>query len=245
MTPAAPTAPTTPTVVLVHGAFADSSSWNAVAAQLAAAAVDVVAFANPLRSVRADAGALVDLVRSLDRPVVLVGHSYGGMVATQAAADLDGVTALVFVGAFVPAPGESAGDLAGRFPGSTLGDTLVPTPLTDGGTEFRIDPARFHQQFAHDVEPAQAAAMAVAQRPVTEGALGEPLGAASAAWSTLPSWSVFGDDDRNIPVASHRWMAERAGFVGVTELAGASHAIAVSQPDAVAAAVLAAVRHGA
>lgn len=234
---------TTPTAVLVHGAFADSSSWDAVAAQLTAQDVDVVAFANPLRSVRADARALQDLVRSLDRPVVLVGHSYGGMVATEAAADLDAVTALVFVGAFVPAPGESAGDLAGRLPGSTLGETLLPTPLTDGGVEFRIDPTRFRHQFAHDVSAPVAAAMAIAQRPVTEAALGEPLGASRAAWASLPAWSVFGEDDRNIPVAAHRWMAERAGFVDATELAGASHAIAVSQPDAVAAAVLAAVRH--
>lgn len=232
-----------PTVVLVHGAFADSSSWDRVVDRLHEHDVDVVAAANPLRGVDEDGAALVDLVRSLGRPTVLVGHSYGGMVVTHAAPALAEVRGLVYVGAFVPAPGESAGDLAGRFDGSTLGETLVPTPLSTGGVEFRIAPDRFHRQFAEDVDAAVARRMAVSQRPVTEAALGGPLSADRAAWQDVPSWSVFGSADRNIPVEAHRWMADRGPFRGVSELEGVSHALAVSRPDAVAAVVLAAVGH--
>ncbi len=233
----------TPTVVLVHGAFADSSSWDGVVDHLDARGVSAVAFANPLRGVVSDARALTDLVRSVGGPTVLVGHSYGGMVLTEAAPALTDVQALVYVGAFVPATGESAGDLAGRFDGSTLGETLVPTPLADGGVEFRIDPERFHHQFAEDVPAGTARHMAVAQRPVTEAALGDALTVDEVAWQHVPSWSVFGSADRNIPVEAHRWMADRGPFRGVAELEDASHALAVSRPDAVAATILEAVDH--
>jgi pimeloyl-ACP methyl ester carboxylesterase len=229
------------TAVLVHGAFADSSSWDGVVRLLSDANVDCVSFANPLRSSRTDGELLVDLLRSLDGRIVLVGHSYGGMVITEAAAVAESVAALVYVGGFVPLPGESPAELAGRFPGSTFGETLLPTSLADGGVEFRIDPARFHHQFAEDVPSAEAHLMAVKQRPVTSVGLEGPLVARRAAWQELPSWSVYGDGDRNIPGEVHRFQAERAHFVGVDEVAGASHAVAVSRPDRVAAAVLAAV----
>ncbi|PRY14652.1 alpha/beta fold hydrolase [Kineococcus rhizosphaerae] len=234
-----------PVVVLVHGAFAESASWAEVAETLHDRGVETVAVANPLRSVASDAAYLADVVRGLvagsARPVVLVGHSYGGMVVTEAAAALrDVVVGLVYVAAFVPARGEDALELSGRFPGSTLGDTLLSYPLTGGGQEFRIDPARFAAQFAADVPAETARTMAVTQRPVTEAALAQDL-SVDPAWADVPSWSVYGDADLNIPAAAQAFMAERAGVRGVTVVAGASHAVAVSHPDAVASAVLEAV----
>jgi pimeloyl-ACP methyl ester carboxylesterase len=230
----------TPTVVLVHGAFAESASWNGVAARLAAGGVPTIAFANPLRRVADDAAALSGLVATLDGPVLLVGHSYGGMVATEAAPTIGSLAGVVYVGAFVPDRGESALDLSGRFPGSTLGDTLLQIPLAAGGNEVRIDPAIFPAQFAADVDAATAALMAITQRPVTEAALADGLGV-DPVWRTLPSWSVFGELDRNIPAAAHRFMAERAAAEEVVEVHGASHALAVSHPGTVADVVLAAV----
>ena len=232
----------TPVVVLVHGAFAESASWNGVVERLSAAGVTSVALANPLRSVAGDAAYLRDVVAALGRPVVLAGHSYGGMVITEAAAGNAAVRALVYVSAFTPEPGESALQLSGRFEGSTLGPALLSTPLAGGGVEFTIDPAKFAGQFAADADPRTAALMAVTQRPVTERALSDGLAAAEAPWRSLPSWFVWGSDDRNIPAAALRFMAERAGARGSREIAGASHALTVSQPDAVAETILAAVR---
>ncbi|NAZ73972.1 alpha/beta fold hydrolase [Kineococcus sp. T13] len=232
---------TTPTAVLVHGAFAESASWAGVAETLRERGVDVVAAANPLRSVATDAAYLTDVVRGLGRPVVLIGHSYGGMVITAAADALgEQVSALVYVAAFAPERGESALVLSGRYPGSTLGGTLLAHPLSGGGQEFRIDPARFAAQFAADVDPALATTMATTQRPVTEAALAEEL-AVEPAWKRLPSWSVYGDADLNIPAAALAAMATRAGARGTTVVPGASHAVGVSHPDAVATAVLAAL----
>ena len=229
-----------PTVVLVHGAFAESASWAEVAETLRERGVDVVAVANPLRSVTGDATYLADVVRGLGRPVVLVGHSYGGMVITQAAAELEDVTALVYVAAFVPDRGESALELSGRYPGSTLGETLLAYPVSSGGNEFRIDPERFAAQFAADVPAELATTMALTQRPIAEAALTEPL-SAEPAWKRLPSWSVYGDGDLNIPAAALAFMAERAGARETTVVEGGSHAVGVSHPDAVVTAVLAAV----
>ncbi|WP_432511471.1 alpha/beta fold hydrolase [Kineococcus sp. SYSU DK001] len=227
-----------PVAVLVHGAFAESASWAEVVETLHDRGVQTVAVANPLRSVDSDAAYLVDVVRGLGRPVVLVGHSYGGMVVTEAAAALgDLVRGLVYVAAFVPDRGESALELSGRYPGSTLGETLLSYPLTGGGQEFRIDPAKFGAQFAADVPAATAEVMALTQRPVTEAALAQPL-SVDPAWKRVPSWSVYGDADLNIPAAAQEAMAERAGVRNSTVVAGGSHAIAVSHPDAVATAVL-------
>ncbi|WP_435736931.1 alpha/beta hydrolase [Cellulosimicrobium sp. PMB13] len=230
-----------PTVVLVHGAFADSTSWNGVVERLRAAGLPAVANANLLRSLSGDAAYLRDVLTGIDGPVVVVAHSYGGMVATQGASGAPNVVGLVYVGAFAPDTGESAFELSARFPGSTLGDAVVPTPLADGGAELTIRQDLFHQQFVADVDEATAALMAVAQRPVTVAALNEPL-ASEPAWRTVPSWFVHGAEDRNIPAEVLRFVAERAGSRGTTEVPGASHALAVSQPDAVAQVVLDAVR---
>lgn len=230
-----------PTVVLVHGAFAESASWSGVVQRLRDRSIDVVAAANPLRSVTGDAAYVRDVIAAISGPVVLVGHSYGGMVITEAAAGNDKVAGLVYVCAFAPDHGESAIELSGRFPGSTLGQALTGYPVSTGGNELAIRPDAFHQQFAADVSPERAAVMYATQRPVTELALTTGLPAATPAWSSIPSWFVFSDQDRCIPVALQRFMANRAGAKSIREVAGASHAISVSQPDAVTAAIVEAV----
>jgi pimeloyl-ACP methyl ester carboxylesterase len=231
-----------PTVVLVHGAFAESASWNGVIERLHAQSLDVVAVANPLRSLAGDAAYVRDVIAGIGRPVVLVGHSYAGMVITEAAAANDAVLGLVYVCAFTPAHGESAFELSMRFPGSTLGDALTAYPLSTGGNELAIRPDRFHHQFAADVSDAEAALMASTQRPATEAALSEGLPTETPAWKDIPAWFVIGDQDLNIPPAVQRFGAERAGSRGTREVAGASHAVAVSHPDAVADTILDAVR---
>ncbi|QJW35150.1 alpha/beta fold hydrolase [Cellulosimicrobium protaetiae] len=228
-----------PTVVLVHGAFAGSSSWNGVLDRLRRRDVPAVAAANPLRSLAGDARYVRDVVDAVGGPVVLVGHSYGGSVITQAAADAPQVVGLVYVAAFAPDTGESALELSGRFPGSTLGDTLTMYPV-EGATELAIRQDLFPAQFAADVDPDTAALMAATQRPVLEAALTEGLPTPDPAWRRVPSRFVLAGDDRNIPAEAVRWMASRAG-ADVLEVPGASHAVAVSHPDVVADTVLAAV----
>jgi pimeloyl-ACP methyl ester carboxylesterase len=229
-----------PTIVLVHGAFAESASWNGVIARLHEHGVRAIAAANPLRSLAGDAAYIRDVIASVEGPVVLVGHSYAGMVITQAAADNDRVVALVYVNAFVPGTGQSAFDLSTSAPGSTLGDALAAYPVTGGGAEFVIRPELFHDQFAADVPEDITDIMAATQRPVTQAALSDALTAETPAWKQIPSWHVFSDQDRNIPVAVLRAGAERAGSRGTTEIAGGSHATAVSRPDIVAATIAAA-----
>ncbi|MER6008976.1 alpha/beta hydrolase [Nonomuraea angiospora] len=175
--------------------------------------------------------------------IVLVGHSYGGMVSTEAAAGNPAVQALVYAAAFAPEPGESAFLLSGKFEGSTLGGALEAYPVASGGNEFRIAADKFHHQFCADVDAEEAALMAASQRPVTERALTDGLAASEPAWHTKPSRFAHGERDLSIPAAALRFMAERARSRGTREVAGASHAIAASQPDAVAAAVLDAVGH--
>jgi pimeloyl-ACP methyl ester carboxylesterase len=212
------------TIVLVHGAFAESASWDPVIDRLLAAGHPVVA-------------AVSDLVRTVDGPVVLVGHSYGGAVITNVAADAGRIAALVYIAAFAPDGGESANMLAGRFPGSTLADAVRPVPRDDGTTDLLIATERFHDQFAADVPADLAARMAVTQRPVTLQALEEPCGE-RPLWREVPSWFLVAGADRNIPPALHRFMAERAGARGTVEIPEASHAAAVSRPDASADLIL-------
>ncbi|MBB2753566.1 UNVERIFIED_ORG: pimeloyl-ACP methyl ester carboxylesterase [Rhizobium aethiopicum] len=222
-----------PTVVLVHGAFADSSSWNGVVEILRKDGFQVVAAANPLRGVSNDAAYVSDVVASIAGPVVLVGHSYGGQVISTAANGHDNVKSLVYVAAFAPDTGESVADLAGKFPGGTLGAALAaPVKLSGGGVDLYIDQAKFHDQFASDVPAEQAALMAAAQRPVTDAALNEKSG--EPAWKKLPSWFVYGTDDKNIPAAALGFMAERAGSKRTVVVEGASHVVMVSQPQKVA-----------
>jgi pimeloyl-ACP methyl ester carboxylesterase len=174
--------------------------------------------------------------------VVLVGHSYAGMVITEAAADNDAVTSLVYVNAFAAQTGESASELSAKYPGSTLGDAVAEHPISVGGTELAIRKDSYHHQFAADVPAEQAAVMAATQRPITQEALSDGLTTGTPAWKTIPSWFIFGEQDLNIPVAAHRFMAERAGARGVREVAGGSHALSVSEPAAVTDTILEAAR---
>lgn len=227
-----------PVVVLVHGAFAESASWNGVIEQLYTHGVDAVAVANPLRSVSGDAAYLRDVVAGLGRPVLLVGHSYGGMVITAAGADDPAVTGLVYVAAFAPDRGESAFELSARHPGSTLGEALTAYPVSSGGNELAIRTEVFHEQFCADVPAKTAGLMARTQRPVTEQALKDGLSTDQPAWRTAPSWFVIATDDRNIPAAELREEAARAGARSVREIAGSSHAVSVSHPVEVAEVIL-------
>jgi pimeloyl-ACP methyl ester carboxylesterase len=220
-----------PTVVLVHGAFAESSSWDGVVDRLLAAGHDVVAAANPLRGLAADAQAVSDVVRSIEGPVVVVAHSYGGAVITNVDADAGEIVGLVYVAGFAPEPGESAFALAGMFPGSTLGDAVHPVPRGDGTTDLYIVEDRFHDQFCADVPLDQAARMAATQRPVTQEALQEPSGE-RPLWKHVPSWFLFGELDRSIPAELEHFMARRAQAHRVIEIPGASHAVPVAHPDA-------------
>jgi pimeloyl-ACP methyl ester carboxylesterase len=222
-----------PTIVLVHGAFADSSSWNGVVSRLTGRGYPVVAAANPLRGVKTDADYVSRIIRSVAGPVVLVGHSYGGEVISAAANGNSNVTALVYVAAFAPDQGESAASLSSQFPGGTLGAALAdPVAQADGSKDLYIRQDKFHDQFAADVPAADASLMAAAQRPVADAALAEPNG--SPAWRSLPSWFVYGTLDRNIPAAAQAFMAERARARKTRVVEGGSHVVMISQPESVA-----------
>ncbi|MBO1330422.1 alpha/beta fold hydrolase [Streptomyces sp. VRA16 Mangrove soil] len=227
-----------PTVVLVHGAFADSSSWNGVVARLEHEGYPVVGVANPLRDLAGDSAYLSSVLDTVPGPVVLVGHSYGGAVITDAAAGHANVKALVYVAAFAPDEGESALEITGGHPGSQLPSALVVRTFP-GGQEASIDPASFRRVFAGDVSSREARLMAAAQRPVALAALGAPSSA--PAWRSIPSWYLVAGADRAIPPAAEQAMARRAHAHTVT-VPGASHAVAVSHPRAVADLIEAAAR---
>ncbi|UZE15750.1 alpha/beta hydrolase [Pseudomonas sp. B21-054] len=222
-----------PTVVLVHGAFADSSSWNGVVKILEKDGYPVIAAANPLRGVSSDAQSVASIVKNIKTPVVLVGHSYGGAVISEAAYGNQNVKGLVYVAAFTPEAGETAAELSGRFPGGTLASALsAPVELADGGKDLYIQQDKFHDQFAADVPEAEARLMAAGQRPITVAALNEA--ATDPAWKTIPSWFVYGDKDKNIPPQAMAFMAERAYSKQTVVVKGASHVVMVSNPKVVA-----------
>jgi pimeloyl-ACP methyl ester carboxylesterase len=225
--------PEKPVIVLVHGAFAGSSSWDPVITRLERDGYTVIAAANPLRSVASDGAAISRTVKSIKGAVVLVGHSYGGPVITEAADGNLNVKALVYVAGFAPEVGESSMTLSAKFPGSTLGDSLTAIALPDGDEDLYIQADKFHAQFAADVPDAQAATMAATQRPVTLSALGEP--SRIATWKSLPSYMIYGTADRNIPAAVMKFMAERAHARKAVVVDGASHALMISHPAEVAA----------
>jgi pimeloyl-ACP methyl ester carboxylesterase len=235
------TNPDRPTVVLVHGAFADASSWNGVIERLQADGLSVTAPANPLRGIAADSAYLAAVLSQIEGPVLAVGHSYGGAVITNAATDAANVVGLVYVAAFAPDEGEILGAVEAGSKDSVLNSALVPHtyPTADGGsaTEFSIDPVKARDAFAGDLSDQQAALIAATQRPVAEAAFGEPNG--RPAWKRLPSWAVVATGDRAAGADVVRSMAERAGAT-ITELDG-SHVIMISQPKAVTDVILQAV----
>ena len=227
-----------PTIVLVHGAFAESSSWDPVIDRLLDAGHPVIAAANPLRALATDAAAVADVVRAVEGPVVLAAHSYGGAVMSNVDPDAGEIVGLVYVNGFAPEAGESCFELAGKFPGSMLGETtLRPVPRRDGTTDLYIIEDRFHELFCADVPAQQAARLATTQRPATQEALVEPSGE-RPLWKEVPSWFLVGEDDRIIPAALQHYMADRAGTHRTIEIPGASHGATLSRPGATADLIL-------
>jgi pimeloyl-ACP methyl ester carboxylesterase len=221
-----------PTVVLVHGAFADASSWNGVIERLQQQGCTVVAPANPLRGVATDSAYLASVVNQLDGPVLLVGHSYGGAVITNAAAT--GVVGLVFVAAFAPDEGERLGDVEASSKDSVLNSALVQYnyPAGPGGqtsVEFAINPAKTKEAFAGDLPDHQIALIAATQRPIAAAAFSDVSG--PAAWKKLPSWAVVATGDKAAGADLVRAEAQRAG-ADIIEVEG-SHVIMISQPQTV------------
>jgi pimeloyl-ACP methyl ester carboxylesterase len=232
-----------PTIVLVHGSFADSSGFDEVIRRLQARGYPTMAPANPLRTLVGDAAQLRSVLDTIEGPIVLVAHSYGGMVMTQAATGHPNVEALVYLNGFAPAEGEAANDLAYKFQGSMLTPdhlTVRPHPVTDpseAGLEAYINADVFHEAFAADVDPGTSAVMAASQRPIDLASLQQPAG--PPAWEEIPSWFVIGADDHTIPAELHRYMAERAGAVRTVELS-ASHVVMMSKPAEVVDVIVAA-----
>lgn len=222
-----------PTVVLVHGAFADGSSWNSVIERLQERGVPVIAPANPLRGLSIDSAYIAGVLEQTPGPIIAVGHSYGGAVISNAARHAKNVVGLVFVAAFAPEEGERLGEVTATSKDAILGTALAPRQYpVDGGepaVEFAIDPAKFHDAFAADLPEEQSAIMAATQRPVAELAFSEAAGA--PAWKHLPSWAVIATGDKAAGTDVTRSMAERAGAT-ITDV-DASHVVMISQPEAV------------
>jgi pimeloyl-ACP methyl ester carboxylesterase len=242
MTDAIPQTGAGPTVVLVHGAFADSSGWNGVVERLLAADVPVVAVSNPLRGIAADSAYVASAFAQIPGPIVAVGHSYGGAVISNAATRADNVVGLVYVAGFAPDKGERLSEIESESRDSVLTSALVelryPTGQGDGtAVELAIDPAKFHEAFAADVPVSEAAVMAATQRPIAAGAFTEQ--SEEPAWRRLPSWAVVATGDKAAGSDVVRSMAERAGATSV-EVEG-SHVVMVSQPQAVTDVILQAV----
>ncbi|MGW2715594.1 alpha/beta hydrolase [Streptomyces argyrophyllae] len=233
---------TTPTVVLVHGAFADAASWSAVIEELQSHGIPVIAPPNPLRGLASDAAYVASVAAQIDGPVVLVGHSYGGALITVAGTT-ENVVGLVYVAAYALEEGESLGELQGRFPLSPLVSNLkqwtYPVPGGEPAVEVTIAQDAFPSVFAADVPAEVTKVLAAAQRPLAAAAFEET--ASAAAWRTKPSWALVAGADNAINPEVERFGAKRAGATTV-EIEGASHAVAVSQPKAVAELIRDAVR---
>jgi pimeloyl-ACP methyl ester carboxylesterase len=223
-----------PTVVLVHGAFADASGFAGVVRELQSSGYTVHAPPNPCRGLHTDADAVTRAVSAIDGPVVLVGHSYGGAVITQASAALDDVTALVYLAAFGIDENESAASVQQPFPPAVGATNIVPTPYdapgAAGGPDLFIKPEAFRDTFCADLPVDLAAVMAVTQRPVSAAAFTE--NATSAGWKTKPSWFLVSENDHAIPPEAEAFMAKRMG--ATTDTIAASHCAFIAQPVAVA-----------
>lgn len=225
------------TIVIVHGAFADASSWNGVIERLQEQGYDVVAPPNPLRGVQSDSAYIASFINQIDGPVLLVAHSYGGAVTSNAAAKAANVVGLVYVAAVIPEEGERLTDVHSKD--SILNPVLIERhyPVGSNGEtapEYTIDPAHFRKAFAADVPEERTRLMAAEQRPIAGNAFADASG--PVAWRTLPSWAIIATEDVGAGADIVRTMAQRAR-AKVTELRG-SHAIMVSQPEAVTNVIL-------
>jgi pimeloyl-ACP methyl ester carboxylesterase len=213
-------------IVLVHGAFADGSSWNKVIPILEAEGFTVTAVQNPLKSLADDVASTKRVIEDQEGDVVLVGHSYGGAVITEAAANNPKVKALVYVAAFAPDAGETLGGLGERYPATPLARALAP----DSAGFLYIDRSKFHEVFAHDVPADTAALLAATQKPIAAAIFGESVKA--VAWKTVPSWFVVSTQDKAINPDLERFMAKRMN-AETTEI-NASHVSFLSQPKVIA-----------
>jgi pimeloyl-ACP methyl ester carboxylesterase len=231
-----------PTIVLVHGDWADASSWTSVLKRLQGKGFTVVAPPNLLRGPATDAPYLASFLKSISGPIVLVAHSYGGFVATNAATGNDNVKALVYVDAFAPDEGETAGELVARGHSCVNADALTPVPY-DGGVDLYLrweanaSYPGFSECFANGVDPEQAAVLFAEQRPAAPAQFSEPSG--PPAWKTIPSWSLIGTEDHVIPVALQEEMSSRAG--AQITMIKAGHLSLITRPGAVTKVILAAV----
>jgi pimeloyl-ACP methyl ester carboxylesterase len=233
---------TRPTIVLVHGAWADATGFDREIRALQDRGFRAVGFGNPLRGLPGDAAYLAEFLRTVTGPIVLVGHSYGGAVISAAATGNDKVRALVYLNGWMPDEGESIQQLFQQYEGSLVGPAITPVPFTsqDGSedADLYLDPEAFHEAFAADVDPATADVMAAAQRPWTASGFAAPSG--PPAWKAgTPCWYLLGTEDKAIPAALQRFMAERANAT-IVEVA-ASHVSFVSQPEAATQLILQAV----
>ncbi|MFI6294672.1 alpha/beta fold hydrolase [Nonomuraea sp. NPDC050790] len=218
-----------PTVVLVHGGFADASNWNAVIARLQEKGYPVIAPANPLRGLPVDAPYIASVLKSIEGPIVLVGHSYGGAVITNAAAGADNVKALVYIAAFVPDEGEQLGVLINKYPGTEIPAAVKEVPYP-GGVDLYLRPDKFRAAFAADLPVSTTRLMQAGQRPFAASSFTDKT--TGAAWRTIPSWGLVATEDKAIPPALERFFYKRAKSK-VYEAKGASHVPMISQPGLV------------
>ncbi|MGW3156840.1 alpha/beta fold hydrolase [Streptomyces sp. NPDC001089] len=237
MAPAAADGGTRPTIVLIHGAFADGSSWNGVIQRLESHGYTVMAPANPLRGLYSDSAYIASVLKSVKGPIVLAGHSYGGAVISTAAEGNPQVKSLVYISALMPDVGESGMSLGARFP-SALGTATdsVPYQAGDGvsGTDLYLKRDKVHSVFAACLPESQANLLAVTQRPAATTAFSET--AKVAAWKTIPSWALVGRQDMTINPAQERFEAERAHSHTVE--INSCHVSLIAHPDAVADLIL-------
>lgn len=233
--------PTQPTVVLVHGAFADASGFAGVIRRLQAEGVPVSAPMNPLRGLASDAEAITRYASTIEGPVVLVAHSYGGAVISHAAPAIENVRALVFLSAFALAEGESCASVMEPFPPSMLASTNVPTPYDApgavGGPDLFIKTDAFHETSCADLSEDVAGPMAVSQRPLSAAAFTEA--ATVIGWKDLPCWYLVSEHDNAIPPECERFMAERMN--AVTESVDGSHVAFIAKPEVASGLILKAV----
>jgi pimeloyl-ACP methyl ester carboxylesterase len=230
----------TPTIVLVHGGFADAtSSWTGVIDRLQAAGLTTVAPANPQRGIETDSAYVSNVVKTIEGPVLLVGHSYGGIVITNVGAQVDNAVGLVYVAGMAPDEGEAMLDVAADYPKTLILDALRPASVaaSEAEADFIVDPAQYRAAFAADLPEETTRVLAVTQRPFVGSALATPSG--PAAWKTLPSWFAVATADQAIHPGQQRFYAQRMGATTIE--VDASHSIMVSQPEAIAELIRAAV----